>query len=400
VIVRAVSAVVMFAAVLASSLTAQERAGELPSLEVAIEQALRRAAPFTVTVHTFGGMRGASDGSERADFDVAPPKPRETEPEEPKPEEPQPDAPKPDEKKSLPLVRPGFQQSQGRATGLVVGSDGWILTSRFALAYEPTTILVDVPGRGSFTARRRGEDTSRGIALLRIDAHDLPVPEFVPRLEIQVGQWAIALGRTFGGELPTAHLGIVSATDRIFGRAVQTDAATSPVNYGGPLVDLSGRVFGITVPLSPSGRNAGVEWYDSGIGFAATLADLEPLLRRMQNGDVLQRAWLGVQLAPAYLGPGALLHAVAADGPAAAIGLAAGDLVLAVDGTAVRNGPHLQILVAGRLGGDRAVLHVQRGGGTTEDVPVTFTNVPWTQQRGGGDELPVSFPLPKAPEGR
>jgi S1-C subfamily serine protease len=392
---------VIAAAVLAASLTAQERERELPSLEAAIEGALRRAAPFTVTVHTFGGMRGASDGSERADFDLAPLKPREPEPEEPKQEEPEPDAPKPDEKKKkLPLVRPGFQQSQGRATGLVVSSDGWILTSRFALAFEPTTILVDVPGRGSFTARRRGEDTSRGIALLRIDAHDLPVPEFVPRSEIQVGQWAIALGRTFGGDLPTAHLGIVSATDRLFGRAVQTDAATSPVNYGGPLVDLSGRVFGITVPLSPSGRNAGVEWYDSGIGFAATLADLEPLLRRMQNGEVLQRAWLGVQLAPAHLGPGALLHGVAAEGPAAAIGLAAGDLVLAVDGTAVRNGPHLQILVAGRLGGDRAVLRVQRSGGATEDVPVTFANVPWTQQRGGGDELPVSFPLPKAPEGR
>jgi S1-C subfamily serine protease len=392
---------VIAAAVLAASLTAQERERELPSLEAAIEGALRRAAPFTVTVHTFGGMRGASDGSERADFDLAPLKPREPEPEEPKQEEPEPDAPKPDEKKKkLPLVRPGFQQSQGRATGLVVSSDGWILTSRFALAFEPTTILVDVPGRGSFTARRRGEDTSRGIALLRIDAHDLPVPEFVPRSEIQVGQWAIALGRTFGGDLPTAHLGIVSATDRLFGRAVQTDAATSPVNYGGPLVDLSGRVFGITVPLSPSGRNAGVEWYDSGIGFAATLADLEPLLRRMQNGEVLQRAWLGVQLAPAHLGPGALLHGVAAEGPAAAIGLAAGDLVLAVDGTAVRNGPHLQILVAGRLGGDRTVLRVQRSGGATEDVPVTFANVPWTQQRGGGDELPVSFPLPKAPEGR
>ena len=109
-------------------------------------------------------------------------------------------------------------------------------------------------------------------ALVKIDATDLPVPEFVHPANVKIGQWACALGRTFATEEPTVHIGIVSAQRRVFGRALQIDAYTSPANYGGPVVDVHGRVLGMAVPLSPAGRNAGVEWYDSGIGFAVTIA--------------------------------------------------------------------------------------------------------------------------------
>ena len=258
---------------------------EFLRLEPVLQAALQKAGPFVVTVETFGGTRrlmgkdGPMDGP-------APPRPRP----KPKPKKRDPDDEDGERKKpKLPLVAGGFKQAQGKTSGVVLTSDGWILISRFALNLDPTTVLVTVPGKGTYTAQRAGEDTSRGIALVKIDAEGLPVPTFVAPQDVRVGQWAFALGRTFAQSDPTVHLGIVSAKDRLYGRALQVDAYTSPANYGGAVVDIRGRVLGLAVPLSPSGRNAGVEWYDSGIGFAATIADIAPLLARMKDGQVLQR---------------------------------------------------------------------------------------------------------------
>ena len=87
--------------------------------------------------------------------------------------------------------------------------------------------------------------------------------------------------------LPSVSVGIVSALDRIWGKAIQTDAKVSPTNYGGPLVDLQGRVQGVLVPASPQaeGETAGFEWYDSGIGFAIPLEDVYAVLPRLQAGQ-------------------------------------------------------------------------------------------------------------------
>lgn len=391
---------------------------EFVRLEPVLQRALQRAAPFVVTVETFGGTRQRQDNEGAMDGD-APPKPREM-PAEPKPPEhegkPEPQAPEgaPDgdrkdkdkneeaDKKKKPLVAGGFAQTQGKTTGVVLTADGWILVSRFALALEPTTVLITVPGRGTFHAIRAGEDTSRGIALVKIAAADLPVPEFVHPDQAAVGQWAFALGRTFAADEPTVHLGIVSAKKRIFGRALQIDAYTSPANYGGPVIDVSGRVLGIAVPLSPAGRNAGVEWYDSGIGFAVTIADIQPLLARMRQGQILQRGWLGVQFVPSWLGPGAKILRVPEIGVGAKIGLQEGDVLRKVDGIDVLNGPHFQMLVSSRLGGDTVLLEVQRQSGAIEQLgPVALMDAPWSEQKRDKDaELPATFPLPSKPEGR
>jgi S1-C subfamily serine protease len=413
----------LFAGALAAAAGAQHAppADEFVHLETVLQRALAKAAPFTVTVETFGGTRRKLEKEGPMDGE-GPPKPRPM-PQQPPKSEPQPvpepdenapkeglpkegqpkkDEPKKDESPKKPLVAEGFQQTQGRTTGVVLTADGWILVSRFALALEPTTVLITVAGRGTFHATRAGEDTSRGIALVKIDARDLPVPEFVAPEQVHVGQWAFALGRTFAADEPTVHLGIVSAKRRLFGRALQIDAYTSPANYGGPVVDLEGRVLGIAVPLSPSGRNAGVEWYDSGIGFATTVADVSPLLARMQNGEVLQRGWLGVKLATAHLGPGAKIDDLPPGSAAAKAGLAKGDVVVKVDGTDVLHGPHFQMLVSSRLGGDQVTLAVQRAGGAVETLgPITLLDAPWREQVQAKDpELPASFPLPEKPEGR
>ena len=416
-----------FAALLATAAAAAQGAAptdEFVRLEPVLQQAIAAAGPFTVTVETFGGTRRKQEKEGPMDGE-APPKPRpmpREAPEKPEnPEKPEPEGePAPekgegekgekggkegegdaDKRPKKPLVATGFAQTQGRTTGVVLSADGWILVSRFALALEPTTVLVTVPGRGTFHAQRAGEDTSRGIALVKIDASDLPVPRFVPPGEVRVGQWAFALGRTFATDEPTVHLGIVSAKDRLFGRALQVDAYTSPANYGGPVVDLAGQVLGIAVPLSPSGRNAGVEWYDSGIGFAATVADIGPLLARMQRGEVLQRGWLGVRLASAHLGPGARIEGLLPGSVAAEAGLAAGDVIVEVDGTPVQHGPHFQMLVSSKLGGDQVTLTVQRAGGAAKALgPITLLDAPWREQvQAKEPELPASFPLPE-PEGR
>lgn len=382
---------------------------EFARLEPVLQAAITKAAPFVVTVETFGGTRGTSDKEGSFDGDAPPPpKPRALKPPPPPDEQPKPtpmppdkkpEGPQPEgDKKKLPLVAPGFQQTQGKTSGVVLTSDGWIIVSRFALNLDPTTILVTVPGRGTFHAERAGEDTSRGIALVKIDASDLPVPEFVHPDTVRIGQWAFALGRTFATDEPTVHIGIVSARRRIFGRAVQIDAYTSPANYGGAVVDVRGRVLGVAVPLSPSGRNAGVEWYDSGIGFCATIADIPQLLDRMKQGQVLQRGWLGVKFQSSHLGPGALIEDAPKEGAAAKAGIGKGDVILAVDGVDVANGPHFQMLVSSRLGGDKVTLSVRKkDAAATENIgPIELLNAPWSEQKQSKDaELPASFPLPE-----
>jgi S1-C subfamily serine protease len=380
---------------------------EFVRLEPVLQAAICKAAPFVVTIETFGGTRGTLDKEGSFDGDAPPPpKPRKAKPapdEQPKPT-PMPPDQKPEEKKpegdkqKLPLVAPGFQQAQGKTSGVVLTNDGWIIVSRFALNLDPTTILVTVPGRGTFHAERAGEDTSRGIALVKIDASNLPVPEFVHPDAVRIGQWAFALGRTFATDEPTVHIGIVSARRRIFGRAIQIDAYTSPANYGGAVVDVRGRVLGVAVPLSPSGRNAGVEWYDSGIGFCTTIADIPELLDRMKQGQILQRGWLGVRFQTSHLGPGALIEDAPNEGAAAKAGLGKGDVILAVDGIDVANGPHFQMLVSSRLGGDTVTLRVRKkDAAAAENIgPIVLLNAPWSEQKQAKDaELPASIPLPE-----
>src|SRR5205814_158981 len=99
------------------------------------------------------------------------------------------------------------------------------------------------------------------------------VPAVAPAKELVEGQWSIALGRTLDPKRdspPAVSVGIISAVNRIWGKAFQVDAKISPINYGGPVIDVQGRVQGILVPASPKGDDeaAGYEWYDSGIGFA------------------------------------------------------------------------------------------------------------------------------------
>ncbi len=175
----------------------------------------------------------------------------------------------------------------GPTTGLVVSPDGYIISSAFNFAQKPDSILVTLEGGSRHAARLVATDHSRMLVRLKVEVETkLPVPESVPSAEMRVGQWALAVGRTFEASRPNVSVGIVSALGRIWGKAIQTDAKISPNNYGGPLVDISGRVLGVLVPMSPdgSGEMAGVEWYDSGIGFAIPLEGVLRVLPKLEQG--------------------------------------------------------------------------------------------------------------------
>src|SRR5690606_26761884 len=109
---------------------------------------------------------------------------------------------------------------------------------------------------------------------------------------------ALALGKVFDAAVPNASPGILSAKNRIWGKALQTDAKTSPFNYGGPLIDIDGRVLGIVVPMSMTSDDVmtGAEWYDSGIGFAVPFAQVQESVERLRDGEDQYRGVLGVTM--------------------------------------------------------------------------------------------------------
>jgi serine protease Do len=137
----------------------------------------------------------------------------------------------------------------------------------------------------------------------------------MPRDETFVGQWVVAMGIGFGDAEPALTAGIISAASRISAKAIQTDANLSPANYGGPLVDLDGRIVGICVPLSPGGKQegAGAEWYDSGIGFAVPI-------RNVQHHERGRNHAFGAD-GPVRLAISAIVQNVQPDSPAAKTGL-------------------------------------------------------------------------------
>jgi serine protease Do len=254
---------------------------------------------------------------------------------------------------------------EGPTTGLIISSDGYIVTSTFNFIRKPPIIAVRFPSGERKIARLLGRDETRRICLLKVDGvSGLAVPEMAPREELAVGQWAVALGIGYGDVEPALTAGIISATSRIGAKAVQTDANLGPANYGGPLIDLDGRVIGICVPLSPGGQQegAGSEWYDSGIGFAVPLAGLDNIIAAMKEGKTLQRGFLGVQSQPTGTPPsGATIVSVVPDSPAAKAGLVKDDKLLAIDSTEIMDVTHLSNIIARYVAGDTVEVTYQRG---------------------------------------
>jgi serine protease Do len=252
----------------------------------------------------------------------------------------------------------------GPTTGLVISADGYIVSSAFNFTQQPASILVMLANGRQLPAELVSTDHSRMIVLLKAaGVGDLPVPEHVPAEDIRIGQWAVAVGRTFRSDRTNVSVGIVSALDRMFGKVFQTDADVSTANYGGPLVDIRGRVMGVIVPMAPQGASevAGVEWYDSGIGFAVPIEAIYQRLEQMKQGKDQHAGILGIGLSPRNPHSAmAELAAVRPDSPAGKAGLRKGDLVVAIDGRTIRTQTDLRFALGTRYGGDSVRLVVER----------------------------------------
>jgi len=254
----------------------------------------------------------------------------------------------------------GVLTGDGPTTGLIVSPDGYIVSSAFSFSQRPSSIIVTLPDGTRSAARQVATDHSRMLVLLKVETVEkLPVLEDVPLDDVKVGAWAIAVGRTFAADQPNMSVGIVSAVGRMYGKVIQTDAKVSPNNYGGPLIDIRGRGFGVIVPMSPGSGDevAGLQWYDAGIGFAVPLTHVLEVLPRLKQGEDLHPGILGVVLGRGdpYL-TAAKLVAVRPGSPAHQAGLKPGDEIIEVDGRPVATHTDLRFCLGPHYAGD--VLHV------------------------------------------
>ena len=253
----------------------------------------------------------------------------------------------------------------GPTTGLVVSPDGYIVSSAFNFVQKPASVLATLSDGQRHAAKLVATDHNRMLVLLKVETDQpLAVPEVIPEAQMQVGQWSIAVGRTFDAEQPNVSVGIISAVERVWGKAVQTDAKISPSNYGGPLVDIQGRVFGVLVPLSPqeTGVVAGAEWYDSGIGFAVPLEHILSVLPRLQSGVDLHPGILGISLrgTDQFADP-PVIAAARVNSPAYEAGLKPDDKIIEIDGQAVVRQTQVKHLLTPRYAGEKIRLAVLRG---------------------------------------
>ena len=252
----------------------------------------------------------------------------------------------------------------GPTTGLVLSADGYIISSAFNFIQRPSSILVTLPNGKRRPAKVVSRDKSRMLVLLKVEPDEpLKVPIAAAVEELLVGQWAIAVGRTYGGSDVSMSVGILSATNRIWSKALQTDANISPGNYGGPLVDIQGRVLGVLVPLSPDAQSeiAGAEWYDSGIGFAIPLSDVFSRFEQLKAGD-LYAGVLGISFKGEQSVAGEpTIGVVQVNSPADDAGLEAGDKIIEANGVPVQRQAQVRHVLGPLYAGDELNLVVMRG---------------------------------------
>lgn len=263
----------------------------------------------------------------------------------------------------------------GPASGILYDAEGHVLTAAANLwAYASIrSVAVVLPDRRVFPAKILARDLVRGIALLKIDGKDLPCLLPAPAESLQVGRFAFAVGNPWAGRSdfgPLLTMGVVSALHQLDTHrdAVQTDAGMTDANVGGPLVDLRGRLIGISTLQNPEvyGRN-------SGIGFAIPVATIEATLPGLKQGLSVLPGFLGIQLLDA--GNRIQIQGVTPGSPADKGGLVAGDLVTCFSGIAPKHSAHLRELIAALQAGDEVEVEVLRQG-KSRTVHVTLGERP------------------------
>ena len=239
-------------------------------------------------------------------------------------------------------VPPAQQQRMAMGSGFIISDDGYILTNNHVVE-GASKVLVRMSDRREFDAEVVGTDPRSDLALLRIDAADLPVLKLAGKGDLEVGEWVLAIGSPFGLDY-SVTAGIVSAKGRSLPTErnenyvpfIQTDVAINPGNSGGPLFNLEGEVVGVNSQIIT--RSGG----SIGLSFAIPVSVVRNVVAQLKSDGRVTRGWLGVtiqdvdkNLAESFgldRPRGALVAQLAAGGPAEKAGLEAGDIITKFDG--------------------------------------------------------------------
>ena len=291
---------------------------------------------------------------------------------------------------------PREQRERGLGSGVIVSPDGYILTNNHVVD-GATEVKVTLSDKREFKARVVGADPKIDIAVLKIDASDLPSIVIGDSSKIQIGDYALAVGNPFGvGK--TVTMGIVSALGRsnlgieAYEDFIQTDAPINPGNSGGALINDRGELIGINTAIISHGSEG-----NQGIGFAVPVNLARTVMDEILKTGKVTRAYLGVvpqDVTPAIAkafgvkeSAGALIGDVTADGPAQKSGLQKGDIVLQLNGKPVEDANQLRMNISMMRPGTTVNLKVFRNGADRE-FTVTLGELPTEEaavEKGSGD---------------
>jgi serine protease Do len=265
---------------------------------------------------------------------------------------------------------PSPRPAVGQGSGFIISEDGYILTNNHVAGQAEKLEVTLADGR-TFDAEVIGADSQTDVALIKIEADDLPVLRLGNSDDIEVGEWVLAVGSPFG-LTGTVTSGIVSAKNRNsmgitdYENFIQTDAAINPGNSGGPLVNLKGEVIGInTAIISRSGGY-------NGIGFAIPINMGQQICQQLMEHGSVTRGYLGVMIQPLTKDlaksfglddeDGVLVGDVTDDGPAEAAGIRRGDVIVQMNGKPATSVPELRNRIAMVAPGTEIDLVVLRDG--------------------------------------
>ncbi len=269
---------------------------------------------------------------------------------------------------------PRPHRESGLGSGVVVSPDGYILTNNHVVD-GAADVRVTLPDRREFQAKVIGTDPKTDIAVLKIEATNLPVITVGNSAKMQIGDSVLAIGNPYGvGQ--TVTMGIVSATGRAglgiedYEDFIQTDASINPGNSGGALVNERGELIGINTAILAPGSGG-----NQGIGFAVPVNLVRNIMDQIVAHGSVERAYLGVtiqEVTPAIARAvglpspeGALVGEVSPSGPAQKAGIQSGDVILAMNGTEIAESNQLRMNVSLMNPGQTVNLKVFRNGQTT-----------------------------------
>ena len=273
-----------------------------------------------------------------------------------------------------------FGGATGTGSGVIYDPDGWIVTNQHVVE-SAESLIVELNDGRTFEATLYGTDPLTDLAIIKVDATDLPVAPVGSSSDLEPGQLAVAIGNPLGYK-HTVTTGIVSGLGRqitassaneesadLLRNLIQTDAAINPGNSGGPLVNSAGQVIGINTAVAADGAQ--------NIGFAIPIDKAKSLGDRLKSGQgPAPTAFLGVSTTETEDGSaGALVVSLVSGGPAQSAGIGVGDLIVTFDGKPVAGADTLSGLVQARQPGDTVQVVVDRNG-STRTISVTLGTKP------------------------